>query len=47
MNLNGLTLFLQEYESPATRLLILEVEDTLAISNTESISEDPNKYGWD
>ena len=36
----------QAYVAPAADLYSLEVEDTLAISNTETIDEDEDEYDW-
>ena len=48
MNLNKRLELLQErpYEAPAAHLYSLEVEDTLAKSNTETIDEDDEEYDW-
>ena len=47
MNLNKRFELLQEdYVAPAADLYSLEVEDTLAISNTETIDEDEDEYDW-
>lgn len=48
MNLNKRLELLQErpYEAPAVQLYSLEVEDTLAKSNTETIDEDNEEYDW-
>ncbi len=35
------------YVSPATVVISIEIEDTLAKSNTEQIIEDDDEYGWD
>ena len=35
------------YVIPAAELFSLEIEETLARSNTESIEEDDEEYGWD
>lgn len=48
MNLTQLDSLLQErYETPAAELYSLEIEETLAKSNTEQIIEDDDEYGWD
>ena len=36
----------ERYETPAAELYSLEIEDTLAKSNTEQIIEDDDEYGW-
>ena len=35
------------YACPVAVVISIEIEDTLAKSNTEQIIEDDDKYGWD
>ena len=37
----------EKYFIPTVEILLLQVENTLAISNTEPIDEDDDEYGWD
>lgn len=34
------------YRPPVAQILPLTTEGALAVSNTEDIINDPNKYGW-
>ena len=42
-----ISLLERRYVSPAVVVISVEVEDTLATSNTEQIIEDNDEYGWD
>ena len=48
MNLNNLLESAQDriYESPVMDVFYLQIEDTLAKSNTETIGEDDDEYDW-
>ena len=35
------------YDAPRSHVLSVEVEETLATSNTETIDEDEDEYNWD
>ena len=35
------------YTTPSVDVFILEIEDTLAASNTEPIDDDDDEYDWD
>ncbi len=37
----------RRYAHPVTVVITIEIEDTLAKSNTEQIIEDDDEYGWD
>lgn len=34
------------YRPPVSQVLPLTTEGAIAVSNTEDIIDDPNKYGW-
>lgn len=34
------------YRPPVVQVLPLTTEGAIAVSNTEDIIDDPNKYGW-
>lgn len=37
----------RRYAHPVAVVVSIEIEDTLAKSNTEQIIEDDDEYGWD